>query len=455
MQCELGRKLKRYLLFILNGCFLLVLAGIEVRNTLLISEMGISNVEPTPLKILILPDPPLPTVSLIQPTSELVVESEPILMAETIYENRQIVELILDPMNVPILTSVLKVKPKAEIVELMVDPASVPLPVAKWLGPLHGPELEEIAMFDEPINRSLFAPEAPAVVEDAPKVVVVPEALAPVEPQGNQWPLPKRVYLSHVDGVGDQSGISFGTDYATFQMLLAPDYRLGEFMYMVDLRGHRFDNNTFGANVGLGVRYIPELDSFCELLGLNSYYDYREGFIGDYHQMGLGVEVLGRRWDFRANGYIPLGAAKNMNSCHYDYPGGYEIDFSDCEFATYGFNAEVGWLAVKGKEFLLYAATGPYFLTRSSCCFETMRGFEFRLRPQFKDYFAIEGKVSWDNVYEWVYQTQFIVSIPLYAVSKRGSVKRPCGISERQIYQPVERFEVMPLGRRQCWSQNY
>lgn len=88
--------------------------------------------------------------------------------------------------------------------------------------------------------------------------------------------------------------------------------------------------------------YIPDDNSFCELLGVNAYHDWRQGFISDYHQMGVGVEVLSRRWDFRANAYIPFGAAKNLNVCNYNYPGGYEMTFSDCEFATYGFNAEVG-----------------------------------------------------------------------------------------------------------------
>ncbi len=485
--------MKRYLLFILNACFLLVLTGIEIRNYLLVSELTISLAPPpAPMKLRVFPDPPLPAVSIIVPTVDLVVESEPILMQEE--TPQKIVELILDPAEVPLGISASRIAPMPEIVELLLDPVSVPftIPVPESpivdlvLDPFEVPvgavtQREEIELMPATTEIVELVPVA-AVHEEIvpispemaqasglpPKGQEMPERLVPepngsqsppqnviTEPKGNQWPLPRRMYLSHVDGVGEQAGISYGTDYATFQVLLAPDYRLGEFMYMVDLRGHRFDNNTYAANAGLGVRYIPELDSFCELLGLNSYYDYREGFIGDYHQIGIGLEVLGRRWDFRANGYIPLGAAKNLNVCNYSYPGGYEMTSSDCEFATYGFNAEVGWLAVRGKQFLLYMATGPYFLTRSTCCFDTMRGFEFRVRPQFKDYFAVEGKVSWDNVYEWVYQTQFIVSLPLYAISRREKVTKPCGISERQIYQPVERFEIMPLGRKQCWTQNF
>lgn len=331
-------------------------------------------------------------------------------------------------------------------------------------------QVEPIKEADPVVAENLWAQTPPGAWKATPlppvalfskQKEVEPEPVAPPtqEPvkaeQPNLWPLPKRMYLSHVEGVGEQSGISYGSDYSTLQLLLAPDFQMGQFMYMIDLRGHRFDNNTFSTNVGLGGRFIPKENSYCELIGLNTYYDWRQGFIGDYHQMGIGMEVLSRRWDFRANVYVPLGAAKNLTTCNYQYDGGYEMNYSDCEFATYGFNAEVGWLAVKQKGFLLYMATGPYYLSRSTCCFDPMRGAEFRIRPQFKDYFAIEGKVSWDSVYSWVYQTQFILSLPLYAVNRDQKAKTPCRISERQIYQPVERFEVMPLGRKQCWTQNF
>jgi hypothetical protein len=316
---------------------------------------------------------------------------------------------------------------------------------------------EEIELLLEPpfltpflaANSVIIAPPPPE-----PSLYVQPRPME-LNQKDNLWPTPKRSYLSHVDGVGDQAGISYGTDYSTLEVMLAPDYRVGKFMYLIDLKAHRFDNNSYAANGGVGFRYVPDKNSFCELLGANAYYDWRQGFIGDYHQIGVGLEVLGRRWDLRANGYIPLGEAQNLNVCNYHYPGGYEITSSDCEYATYGFNAEVGWLAVRGKNFLLYTATGPYFLTRSTCCFEPMRGFEFRIRPQFRDYVAVEGKVSWDSVYKWVYQTEFIISLPLYQINHRKGKQRPCGISERQIYQPVERFEIIPLGRKQCWSQNF
>lgn len=302
-----------------------------------------------------------------------------------------------------------------------------------------------------PLEQDYVNQEVKEKLELLPPLPLSAEPIA----QENLWPQPKRIFLSHVVGIGDQLGANYGGDYSTLQVLLAPDYLLGQFMYLVDLRGHCFDNASYATNIGVGGRYIPEENSFCSLYGVNAYYDWRQGFKGDYHQIGIGLEILSRRWDFRANGYIPLGSAKNINVCNYKYAGGYAMSFSDCEFATYGFNAEIGWLAVEGPKFLVYVAAGPYYLTRSSYNSESIRGAEFRIRPQFKDYFALEGRVSWDTVYKWVCQTEVIVSLPLYQVSKKRRKQAPSGISDRQIYQPVERISVVRLGRKQWWSQNF
>jgi len=262
---------------------------------------------------------------------------------------------------------------------------------------------------------------------------------------------PKRITIRHVEGWGE--GISFGTDYSTLAMLWAPDYRVGRIMPMVDLRGHRFDNNTYAANIGFAGRYVPTPNTFCQILGFNVFWDWRQGRLGSYQQMGAGLEVLGKRWDLRANVYAPIAVKKRKITCSFDgYAGGYYAIHRTCEYTNYGFNAEIGNYVVRGKSFFLYAATGPYYLVRK--CHDKTLGGEFRLRPQYKDYFALDLSVSHDNVFGTVYQAQIILYMPLYQISKYLN-KRPCNLSDQQIYQPIERFEIMPLGRRSCWQRNF
>jgi hypothetical protein len=262
---------------------------------------------------------------------------------------------------------------------------------------------------------------------------------------------PKRMILRHVEGWGE--GISFGTDYSTCALFISPDYHVGKVMPILDLRGHRFDNNTYAANIGLGGRYIPESGSFCQMLGFNAFYDWREGKKGNYNQLGLGLEILGDRLDFRANGYAPIGTKSRKTKCTFnDYDGDYYAIKRECEFTSYGFNAEIGYYAVKSADFFLYTALGPYYLVRRH--HDKTRGGMFRVRPQYKDYLAFDFIVSYDSLFKTVYQAQIVLSLPLYQLSKKGN-KRPCNLTDYQIYQSIERYEVMPLGRRCCWQTNF
>lgn len=268
--------------------------------------------------------------------------------------------------------------------------------------------------------------------------------------RGTSFLLPKRITLSHNDGSRDKKR----TDYSTLALLFASEYRLGHFMPLVDIRGHRFDNDRYAANVGVGGRYVPDPDSFCELLGVNAYYDYRQGSKGNYHQLGVGLEILGKRWDFRANGYIPVGHKKITTKCVFDdYIGNFRATQRECEFTSYSYNAEVGYLIVRSNTFLFYAAAGPYYLSKKSS--NRSRGGTARIRPQYKDYIALDLSVSYDKVFKTVYEAAVIVYLPLYQISSKKSRHAPCGITDRQVYQPIERFEIMPLGKSCCWKANF
>jgi hypothetical protein len=77
------------------------------------------------------------------------------------------------------------------------------------------------------------------------------------------------------------------------------------------------------------------------------------------------------------------------------------------------------------------------------------------VRPQYKDYLALDFSVSYDQVYKTVYQAEVILYLPLYQLSSKKTRQGPCGMTDRQIYQPIERFEIMPLAKRDCWLYNW
>lgn len=301
-----------------------------------------------------------------------------------------------------------------------------------------------------PARFPLFVPLP--ILQNNPKASS--EEPKPPAPKANKihYPIPKRLTLSHNTGYGENSGIYQGSSYTTFGVFLASDYTAGSFFPLIDLRANRFDNDSYAFNIGAGGRYILA-NNFCEILGFNVYYDWRQGCLNEYNQLGLGLEILGRRWDFRANGYFPVGAKTYQLTCTYQYDGGYEITNQRHEITTYGFNAEVGWLAIASKNFLFYTAAGPYYLTRNSRCFEPIRGGRVRVRPQYKDYIALDASYAYDSNFNSVWELTFIIYLPLYQITNQN--ERPCRLTDRQIYQPIERFEIMPLGNRSCWQTNY
>lgn len=242
------------------------------------------------------------------------------------------------------------------------------------------------------------------------------------------YPVPKRISLSHTEGNGGNQR-EFGTNYTMLEFQLASDAKLGSFISQIDLRGYRFDNATYAFSGGYVGRYVPEADSFCNLLGLNLYYDYRQGTPGHIQQISGGVEVIGKRLDFRGNFYAPIGSNRHLGDC--------------CSLRCingwfgFGYNAEVGWLAVRSKKFLLYTAAGPYYVS-SEGCEERKRGGMLRVVPQYKDYFALDMRLTYDSIFKTIFQAEFIVSLPLYKI--RANEGGPCGITTRQLYQRVERM---------------
>lgn len=108
----------------------------------------------------------------------------------------------------------------------------------------------------------------------------------------------KRIGIRHIEG----GGIGYNKGYTTFEGFIAPDPESWKAMPFLDLRGHVFDNGKIAVNAGGGVRAIARDRAY----GLNVFYDFRNTDRIHYNQMGVGMEILGKRFDFRTNGYLPF-----------------------------------------------------------------------------------------------------------------------------------------------------
>src|SRR5580658_7202074 len=120
-----------------------------------------------------------------------------------------------------------------------------------------------------------------------------------------------RAAVRHIEA----GGIGYNTGYSSLDVFLATDPNKWRVMPFLDLRGHVFNNGTYAANGGIGARGMWG----CRAYGINGYYDFRNTNRRNYNQVGAGLETLGKLWDLRVNGYLPVG--KKLS-----HP--YEIEFA-------------------------------------------------------------------------------------------------------------------------------
>ena len=256
---------------------------------------------------------------------------------------------------------------------------------------------------------------------------------------------PMRVTARHIES----NGIGYNQGYTTLEGFFSPITPWGDdekWVPFVDLRGHAFNNGKFAANAGLGLRYI------CDYVyGINAYYDYRNTNHQHYNQFAAGLEALGKIWDFRINGYLPLG---RRNSRYYrtsfDEFKKHSIFLSrKKEVSLKGANAEVGYHFDYFKDFPFYFAGGTYYLHGTG---RTAWGGQLRAKIDFYDYLTLEGNVSYDHLFRWVGQGQVSVNYPFGARRQiKKSADRSCSNSmalSTRALQRVDRFEIIPVDHK-------
>ena len=112
-----------------------------------------------------------------------------------------------------------------------------------------------------------------------------------------------------------------------------------------NLRARLDNQSSYEGNFGAGIRRM--LDSGWNL-GAYGYWDHRRSGNGNFFdQATAGVEALGRDWDLRANGYLPMGTrAYTLGSDSTAAISGASVQVTTTtreERAIKGFDAEVGW----------------------------------------------------------------------------------------------------------------
>jgi trimeric autotransporter adhesin len=255
---------------------------------------------------------------------------------------------------------------------------------------------------------------------------------------------PMRIAVSHIEG----GGIGYNQGYTSLEGFFSPVQTKGFYVPFLDLRGHIFNDGKMAANAGMGMRYIS--DSI--VYGANAYYDYRNTKHQHYNQIALGLEILGQIYDFRINGYLPIGQKTSsfFNTEFEEFTGNFLMLSRKREGALKGANAEVGYHLNCLNQIPVYFAVGPYYLTGSG---NTTWGGEAKLSLNFFDYVSLTGQTSYDSLFHWRGQGQLSLTIPFG--SKRARRNSSCAarcLNNRSL-QDVSRFEIIPVDRQTVRSK--
>lgn len=259
--------------------------------------------------------------------------------------------------------------------------------------------------------------------------------------------LPQWVQIGHSEG----KGIGYRDGYTKFAMVLGPEYEIGTFLPLVQLDVLGFDDGKIAGSVGLLGRYLPK--SFCGIFGLDLFYDVRQGRFGTYNQVSGGFEILSRRWELHTMASFVVGEKYHTRTKRFDdYIGPFVMEAKEFEVGVNRVDANAGYYLIYGKYFQTYAAAGPYYLYGKFGA--SAWGGRAVLRPQYRDIISVELAASYDHIFGMIYEVNAVLSIPLYNFSSALKHKKgPCGIPNRQIYQPVD--PIVALRCRCCQKANF
>jgi hypothetical protein len=258
-------------------------------------------------------------------------------------------------------------------------------------------------------------------------------------------PQPNQLIFRHLEG----TGIGFNKGYTSVEAMLVPLTNAQLFPY-ANLRGHVFNNGQGAGNFGLGFRYLT--DSSCQVMGANLFYDLRKTNFETFNQLGGGLEYLLPSWEFRANGYFPVG--KRVSSRHgikFDHFSGnnFIIGFKR-EFAFTGVDGEVAWHFNPYEDINFYLGAGPYYF--KGRLEKSAWGGKVRLEAKITDYITLQGIYSYDRVFHSRGSGELALNIPF---GKRKCIKRTnccsCNSQNRlliSLYSPPFRNEIMVIDRK-------
>lgn len=198
------------------------------------------------------------------------------------------------------------------------------------------------------------------------------------------------------DGVGYQRGYVYGEAFVPIWQ--TPGRRI----VFLDARGVNFLHaQRWEWNAGFGARFQTQCDW---VLGVNSFFDWRDTGVSTFRQIGVGFEALGPIVDVRSNLYFPIGTQRRfVGDGGFSNPqfSGYNILLDHAriyENAMRGFDLEVGAPVPCCERWGLRAYAGYYHYESPGV--RNADGVRGRLEAMATDYFSAHFQIQNDRVFD-------------------------------------------------------
>ncbi len=156
----------------------------------------------------------------------------------------------------------------------------------------------------------------------------------------------------------EANGIGYDQGYTSFDMFCAFT-SIQNWHPFFDIRLHLFNDWKAAANTGFGIRYQP--DSVKAIFGLNGFFDFRHANHSTFEQLGGGLEILGSKWEGRANCYFPLFSRNNLyETVFIDFVENQALFSVKRELAFKGFDVSIGRKLLQKQHFSLSSTLAGY-----------------------------------------------------------------------------------------------
>lgn len=236
-------------------------------------------------------------------------------------------------------------------------------------------------------------------------------------------------------GIG--GGIGYDDGYSNLGVLLPFTIVPEQSMLFLDLRAMVTDVGAGGVNLGAGWRgYNETVDKIFTLAG---WYDYDDGHVQDYNQIGISGEMIGQYMTTRINGYFPINndqvlVSNNLSGNAFFASNRIVLDrIARTESSYGGVDAEIGGpLPILGK-FGIDGFVGGYYYDSDHD--KSAAGVKFRAEANINDWWQMSVSYAKDSVFHSNAWMNVILTIP---EGRANKWMRPKTLEQR-MYQPMNR----------------